>query len=335
MGVSTPSPQLPAAPPGLATPDGAPVPSARNIWVDLLVYPTHSLPTAAQPVLVGLGLAVHHDVLAPWPALVGFLGSWVIHVAGLFTDNHELLRRHPKLPEHPELVRAVELGTLRLATLRAAIGACLLLAVATAPYLYRIGGAPVLALGALGIVTSLSYNGGPWAYARRGQADPLFVAMFGVVGVAGTYFIQAAAVHGAPEPWRLLASLPLPVYLVGLPVGALVTAVLLVDDIRDHEFDRVKGWRTGAVRRGPDFVRAEIAALVAFAYAAPFGSWLLLGLGPWMLLPLASLPMAVGALRTLFTVRERVRLIPLTPRMAAVGLVYSALLGLALALAPR
>lgn len=335
MGVSTPSPRLPGQPEELAAAGAVPAVSARSIWVDLLVYPTHSLPTAAQPVLVGLGLAVHFGVLSPWPALVGLFGSWVIHVAGLFTDNHELLRLHPKLPEHPELVHAVETGALRLATLRLAVVGCLLLAAATAPYLYRIGGAPVLAFGVLGIVTSLSYNGGPWAYARRGQADPLFVVMFGVVGVVGTYFIQAAAVQGAPQPWRLLASLPLPVYLVGLPVGALVTAVLLVDDLRDHEFDRVKGWRTGAVLHGPGFNRVEIAALVAFAYLAPLGSWLLLDLGPWMLLPLASAPMAIGALRTLFTVRERVRLIPLTPRMARVGLVYSALLGLALALAPR
>ena len=147
MGVTTPSPHVPDGPEGLAAEDALPAASARSIWVDLLVYPTHSLPTAAQPVLVGLGLAVHYGVLSPWPALVGLFGSWVIHVAGLFTDNHELLRLHPKLPEHPELVHAVETGTLRLATLRLAVVGCLLLAAATAPYLYRIGGAPVLAFG--------------------------------------------------------------------------------------------------------------------------------------------------------------------------------------------
>ena len=91
--------------PPRAGPAVGPSPSARTIWIDLLLYPTHSLPTAAAPVLVGLGLAYHDRVFAPLPALVGFLGSWLVHVAGVFTDNHERLRRHPGLQEHPELDR--------------------------------------------------------------------------------------------------------------------------------------------------------------------------------------------------------------------------------------
>ena len=309
-------------------------PSARTIWIDLLLYPTHSLPTAAAPVLVGVGLAVHDRVLAPLPAIVGFLGSWFIHVAGVFTDNHELLRRHPGLPEHPELTRAIDNGTLRLATLRAAIAACLGLALLTAPYLYRIGGAPVLVLGAVGIAVSLSYNGGPWAYVRRGLADPVFFLMFGVVAVVGTYYIQVAALHGAPERWRLLRSLPLPIFLAGLPAGALVTAVMLVDDIRDQEFDALKGWRTGAVRHGVAWNRTEITMLAAFAHLAPFLLWLGLGFGPSVLLPLLSLPMTWRNVQAVRTGQHRTDLVPMTPRMARLALVHSTLLAIGLAVSP-
>jgi 1,4-dihydroxy-2-naphthoate octaprenyltransferase len=304
---------------------------ARGIWIDLLVYPTHSLPTAAAPVIVGLGLAAHHGVLAAVPALVGFLGSWLIHVAGVFTDNHELLRLHPGLPEHPELTRAVGDGTLRLSTLRAAIGACLLLALLTVPYLYRIGGAPVLVFGAVGTAVSLSYNGG-LAYVRRGLADPVFFLMFGVVGVVGTYYIQAAAHGSGAAPWQLLSSLPLPVYLLGLPSGAIVTSVMLVDDMRDHEFDRVKGWRTGAVRHGVGWNRNEIALLVAFAYVAPVAFWLALGFGAWVMLPLASFPIAAGTVRAVWTRERREDLVPLTPRMARLAVMHSVLLAIGLAL---
>lgn len=330
---------MPDSPPkGVPEPGSAPTgaggggtASARAIWIDLLVYPTHSLPTAAAPVIVGLGLAAHDGVLAVAPALVGFLGSWLIHVAGVLTDNHELLRLHPELPEHPELTRAVGEGTLRLSTLRAAIGGCLLLALLTAPYLYRIGGAPVLALGAMGIAGSLSYNGGP-AYVRRGLADPVFLLMFGVVGVVGTYYIQAAARGGGAAHWQLLWSLPLPVYLLGLPSGAVVTSVMLVDDMRDHEFDRAKGWRTGAVRRGVGWNRNEIALLVGFAYLAPLGFWLGLGFGAWVLLPLASLPVAVRTVQAVRTRQRREDLVPLTPRMARLAAMHSVLLAVGLAL---
>jgi 1,4-dihydroxy-2-naphthoate octaprenyltransferase len=306
--------------------------SRHEIWIDLLLYPTHTIPTAVAPVLVGCGLALHDGVFSPWPALAGFLGSWAIHVAGVFTDNHELLRRHPGVVEHPELTRAVADGTLRLSTLRLAIAGCLALAVAVAPYLHGIGGGPVIAIGALGMVASLSYNGGPWAYVRRGQADPIFFLMFGVVAVPATYYIQLAAVRGAPDPWALLSGLPSAAFLAGLPCAALVTSVMLIDDIRDVEFDARKGWRTGSVRFGAGFTRAEIAALVAFAYAAPLGFWLAIGLDAWVLLPLLSAPLAWSTVRAVLTVRERERLHPLTPAMARLAVLHSLLLSAGIAL---
>jgi 1,4-dihydroxy-2-naphthoate octaprenyltransferase len=320
-----------AGPDARPRPGDASPPPARTIWVDLLLYPTHSLPTALAPVLVGVGLAAHDGVLAVAPAAVGFLGSWFIHVAGVFADNHELLRRHPEVEEHPELTQAVATGALRLSTLRAAIAGCLALAAATAPYLYGLGGAPVLAFGALGIVVSLSYNVGPWAYVRRGIAEPVFLMMFGPVALAGTYFIQAAAAAGAPSPWLLLRSLPPAVWLVGLPAAAIVTSVMIIDDIRDREFDARKGWRTPAVRWGAAWARGEVTFLVLFAYVAPVGLWLALGFDAWVLLPLATAPLAWKVVRAVRSARERAALAPLTPAMARLALLHSLLLAIGLA----
>ena len=74
----------------------------KHIWVDLLLYPTHTLPIAAAPVMVGAALAARDHVFAPMAVVLAFLGSWLIHLAGLFTDTHELLRRHPQAVEHPD-----------------------------------------------------------------------------------------------------------------------------------------------------------------------------------------------------------------------------------------
>jgi 1,4-dihydroxy-2-naphthoate polyprenyltransferase len=303
----------------------------RDIWVDLLMYPTHSLPTAAAPVIVGAGLAFHDGVVAVLPMLVGFLGSWAIHVAGLFIDNHELLRRHPQVVEHPELTHAIGSGTLKLSTLRTAAAGAIGFAMLTAPYLYGIGGAPVLVMGLVGIAASVWYHGRPWGYVKTGLADPVFVLMFGVVGVVGTYYIGAAAVHGASAPWAVLGSLPVAAFVVGLPAGFIVTSVMVIDDMRDHEFDRAKGWRTGAVRFGLDWSRTEITALVSFAYVAPVAFWLGLGFDAWVLLPLASLPLALRNLRAVWRLRHRTELIPWTPRMAMLSVVHSSLLAIGLA----
>src|SRR5208282_2733085 len=129
---------------------GSPL-SRRELWVNLLLYPTHTLPTAAAPVLIGIGLAIHDHVFAALPVLVGFLGSWLLHLGGLFMDNYELLVRHPENREHPELVEALEKGTLSLPVLRGAIAFCYGAAVLTAPYLLHVGGPLVVAFGILGV----------------------------------------------------------------------------------------------------------------------------------------------------------------------------------------
>src|SRR3954469_9226127 len=89
-------------------------PMRKHIWVDLLLYPTHTLPIAAAPVMVGAALAARDDVFAPLAVVLAFLGSWLIHPPGLFTDPHELLRRHPQAVEHPDLTNALQDGTLTL-----------------------------------------------------------------------------------------------------------------------------------------------------------------------------------------------------------------------------
>lgn len=167
---------------------------------------------------------------------------------------------------------------------------------------------------------------------RRGLAGPVFILMFGIVGVLGTYYIQAADVSGAQAPWALLKSLPLSAYLVGLPAGALVTAVMLIDDVRDHEFDRKKGWQTGAVRFGVGFNQAEIMALVAFAYGMLPLFWAGLEFNAWVLLPFVSAPFAWRTVQHVRTAPSRKELIPMTPRMALLAFTHSILLAIGLSL---
>jgi len=71
---------------------------------------------------------------------------------------------------------------------------------------------------------------------------------------------------------------------------------------------------------------------VAFAYAAPFAIWLGLGFSAWVLLPLATLPLAARAVRAVLRHDDTPSLFPWTPRTAMLGLLYSALSGVGLAI---
>ena len=303
----------------------------RRIWVDLLLYPTHTLPTAAAPVLVAAALAWHDKRFAPVPVLIAFLASWLIHVGGVFVDNYELLVRHPHIREHPELNDAVRDGTLQLRVLRLAAIAWFVLAALTGPYLWGVGGWPVAVVGILGAAASFGYAGRPFAYVEHGLADVLFLVMFGIVAVLGIYYISSAATSTA-DPWTTVGHLPLSAFVIGLPAGLLVTNVMVIDDIRDERFDTDKGWHTTAVRFGLSASRLEFIAFTVASYLFLFWFWFGLGMSAWVLLPLLTLPQAFMITRKVVTAGGREELVPMTPRTAFLALAHSLLLALGVAL---
>jgi 1,4-dihydroxy-2-naphthoate polyprenyltransferase len=292
---------------------------ARELWTRKLLYPGHTLPTAVAPVAVAAGLAWHDGVFAAVPALLALAAGWMIQFAGVVTDNYENLVREPNDREHPELVQAVRAGTITLPQLRATIAACYGLALVAGVLLTLRAGWPVVLIGLASILASWAYSAGPWPAGRHGVADPLFFLFFGIVSVVGTYFVQARAFS-----WHAVA--------LGAALGALITNILIIDDIRDREFDIVKGKKTVAVRFGARWSRAEFLSLLAGAYALLGWFWLGLGFGPSVLLPALTLPFAVLLARQVLTRERFVDLVPMTPRAAQVMLGYAVLLAIGVAL---
>jgi 1,4-dihydroxy-2-naphthoate octaprenyltransferase len=305
----------------------AALPRRRDIWIHMLLYPGHTLPTAAAPVLVAAGLAVHDGVFAPGSVLLALLAGWVVQLGGVLTDNYENLVRHPSDQEHPQLVRALRDGSLTLFGLRAAILACFGVALAIGAYLVHLAGVAVLVIGLASIAAAVLYSAGPSPIGSRGLADPLFFAFFGTVSVVGAYYVQAAPAAGPVEFWQFVPeAAPLKAVALSLPIGALTTCILIIDDIRDREFDAVKGKHTVAVRFGARWSRAEFVALLAFAYLAPLWFVAGLGYGAWLLLPLASAPYMASTARAVLTLDRFEALVPLTPQMARLLVLYATLL---------
>jgi 1,4-dihydroxy-2-naphthoate octaprenyltransferase len=301
-----------------------PVWSRRDVWTRKLLYPGHTLPTALAPVVVASALAYHDRVFAPGPALIALLVGWLIQFAGVVMDNYQNLVDQPNDREHPELVDAVTSGLLTLSGLKSTILACYGLALSGGVVLGFLAGWPVVPIGLAAIGASYAYSAGPYPIGRWGLADPLFFVFFGVVSVVGTYYVEAAS-RGAVEAEALWRA-----FLVSLPVGALATSILIIDDIRDRDFDRVKGKRTVAVRFGPRWSRAEYVALQLLAYVLPY--WLLSRgtFTRWVLLPWISLPVATRIAHRVCTRDDFIALVPMTPRAARLALAYALLLGIGL-----
>lgn len=304
----------------------------RAVWVGMLLYPRHTLPTAVAPVAVAVGLAAHDGVLGPGPALAAFVSGWLIQLGGVITDNYHNLRRHPDDREHALFVEALRRGVVTMRELRRAIYACYLAAAAVGIYLVYVGGLPVALVGLASAAASLAYSSNPYPLGDRGLGDLLFFIFFGPVSVVASYYVQAAATLAQAWPLTLPAgSVTGPALAAGLAVGALTTNILLVDNIRDLDYDRSKGERTLAVIIGAGWTRIEYAALLAFAYLVPLWFWLRGGFGPSALLPLLSLPYGVLVAHRVWRARTHEALIPMSPQAGQALLAYSFLFALGVA----
>jgi 1,4-dihydroxy-2-naphthoate octaprenyltransferase len=304
--------------------------SLREVWTRKLIYPGHTFPTAFAPVVVAVALAKHDGIFAAGPAALAFFVGWLIQFGGVVTDNYTNLIRSPQDREHPELVQAIESGLLSLGILRATVIASYAIAVLIGCALLTIAGWPVIVIGLLSIGASWAYSAGPWPFGRHGFADPLFFLFFGTMSVIGTYYVQAAVILG-PEHWR--DALPLTAVAVSLPIGALITNILIIDDIRDRDFDVAKGKNTIAVRFGRGWSRAEFLCLLIFAYLMPFWLWRGFGFSAWVLLPLLTLPIA-GLVAHAVWARDRFQdLVPMTPRMAMLTVAFAICLAAGLVIA--
>jgi 1,4-dihydroxy-2-naphthoate polyprenyltransferase len=296
-----------------------PTVTRRDVWVDMLLYPRHTLPTAAAPVLVASALAFHERTLALLPAFAAFVAGFLVQLGGVVTDNYNNLRRHGDDREHPRFVEALRAGTVTFRELRLAIASCYALALAAGLYLVHVGGITVLIVGLASIGASLLYSSGPFPLGdKAGLGDPLFFVFFGLVSVMATYYVQAGGVT-----WDSFA--------VSLPIASLTTNILVIDNIRDMEFDREKNERTLAVILGHKWSRVEYSSFVVLAYSVPVWLWLARGFSAWVLLPLASLPYAIVVARRVIRAGSHIELIPMTPQAGQVLLLYAVLFSVGLA----
>ena len=205
-------------------------------------------------------------------------------------------------PEH------VRLGTFAAFAAAAGIGL----------YLAFVGGWPILVIGALAIVAGVAYTGGPWPLGYHGLGDVMVFVFFGMVATVGTYYLQAEAVSALA-------------FVAAIPVGLLVTAILVVNNLRDIETDRRAGKRTLAVRLGDMPTRWQYVLLALGPYAC-VTALLSVGASPWVWLSWLTLPLALALSRSVLLGATGRELNPVLKRTAQLHLAFGSLLALGLLL---
>jgi 1,4-dihydroxy-2-naphthoate octaprenyltransferase len=281
-----------------------------------------TLPAAIGPVLVGLGVAWPAVGLRPLPAAACLAVGLLFQVTANLANDLFDFRSGADAADRLGPQRAAASGLLSERDLTAAILVTLGLAGLFGLALVVIGGPIVLALGMLAAISALAYTGGPWPYGYHGLGEVFVFAFFGLVAVAGTAYLQVGR-------WPPVA------FAAAVPVGALVTAILVVNNLRDIDSDRRVGKRTLAVIVGSRATIAEYVALLVLAFAVPPALVLAGAVAPIALLPVLSLPLAISLVRTIAAGGDPRRLNAVLRGTARLSLVFAALLALGLAIGGR
>ena len=280
-------------------------PGPLQIWILAARVPT--LPAAVVPVLVGTATAWAQGAFQAGPFIASLLAALLIQIGTNLANDYFDFRKGADTAERLGPVRVTQSGLVPPETVRRATMFTFGLAMLLGAYLTVVGGWPILIIGLLSIAAGVLYTGGPWPLAYHSLGDLTVFLFFGLVAVVGTVYLQAGSV--GPQA-----------VVYALPVAALVTAILVVNNLRDIATDTVARKHTLAVRLGPGGTRIEYLLLIGVAYLVPLLAWLTLGTPRGFWLPWLTLPLAIHLARIVLTQEGR----PLNAALAGTGRLHLA-----------
>ena len=244
----------------------------------------HAWRLAARPatltaalVPVAVGSAVAHTLGGfQWaPALAALLGASLIQIGTNFANDVFDFEQGADTDERLGPTRAVHAGLLSPAAMRKGMWLTFGAAGLCGVYLTWAAGPWIVAIGVASVLSGIAYTGGPFPLGYHGLGDVFVFLFFGFVAVCGTAFVQLHEVSALA-------------WWCSVPVGALATAILVVNNLRDRTTDVKAGKRTLAVRFGRRFAIAEYWLLLLISYGVAI--WLAVNGRPWVGVVAITLP---------------------------------------------
>ncbi len=286
--------------------------SKFDAWI--LASRPRTLAASVVPVIVGSSIAIRDGLFQPLAAFIALLCSILIQVGtnyvnDLFDFLHGTDKKDRVGPQ-----RAVASEIISVHEMKLGIYFSFGLSFVLGMYLVSIGGWFILFLGVISILAGIAYTAGPFPLAYNGLGDIAVFIFFGFVGTVGTYYAQSLTIT------RM-------VFWSSVPVGALITNILVVNNYRDREEDRSNGKNTLAVIFGEKFTRLQYLTFMIVSYAILFVVYFTYKKSFWIFLPLLSLPISIKLIKMIYSLRGKDlnKTLELTAKLSAIyGLLFAA-----------
>lgn len=222
-----------------------------QIWV--MAARPRTLPASAAGVITGSALALYAGNFHPLVALIALLVALCLQTgSNLANDVYDYERGVDAKREHGPR-RVTQSGLLTPAQVKGGTWTVFVLAAVLGSYLALEAGWVVYLVGLAAIVSAVAYSAGPFPFGYHGLGELFVFLFFGFVSVTGTYFVQVKT-FSAAAAW------------MSLPMGLIIVAILVVNNLRDIETDRAAGKFTLPARFGPRFAKTEYILCLSLAF---------------------------------------------------------------------
>ena len=280
----------------------------------LLASRPKTLLASVVPVMVGTALAINVGKFNPLVTLVALICSLLIQIGTNFTNDLYDYHKGADTAQRKGPVRVLSAGLISVKEMKTGIVLTFLLAFILGLYLVYVGGIIILIIGVLSIFAGIAYTAGPYPLAYKGLGDIFVFMFFGLIGTMGTFYLQTN-------------QLSMPAFLSSIPVGSLITNILVVNNFRDIEEDRAAGKNTLAVKLGKTFTQYQFIFLIVVSFIVPLLLFLFYGFEFWIFLPYLTLPVVFKTIAMLFTLNgaQLNETLELTAKLSAIyGILFSA-----------
>ena len=244
-----------------------------RIWLDAARPKT--LPLALVSILTGSVLAYSTHQFSWMIAILAFLTATLLQILSNLANDYGDAVKGTDNDKRLGPVRAIQSGAVTQADMKQAIviNIVLTMLAGLALVFYALDSLQsilaFIGLGVLAIVAAIAYTVGNKPYGYVGLGDVSVFIFFGLLGVAGTFFLHTGIV--AP-----LLVLP------AIGCGLLAVAVLNINNMRDIENDEECGKRTVAVRLGQKNAKhyhtlrlaGAVVAFIVYLLLQPVPVWL-------------------------------------------------------------
>lgn len=235
-----------------------------------------TLAAAFIPVLIGASIAFRQDSLMWDATLVAMFCAFAIQIGTNFANDYFDFIKGADTDDRIGFERATASGAVSPKSMLRATSVTMFIAFLAGLYLVWIGGWVILWIGLLSLLFGILYTGGPFPLGYNGLGDIFVFIFFGFVAVMGTTYVNTLE-------WSVHA------FWASVPVGALCVNILVVNNLRDIEQDKVSGKRTLGVLFGENALKIEYVVMIALAYLTPVFFYHILGYSIFIMLPYLSL----------------------------------------------